>query len=350
MVHGAAGVHTSSILSTHHPHIMKNRSVLIIGANGRLGLAAAQAFAASGWRVLAQTRKPFVEAMPAQVERIEAGLDQLDALQRAAAGVAVVVYAVSPLYTDWSRVLPMARAGMDLAQRLNATFMLPGSVYNYGEGMPPLLKPDTPQKPTTEKGRIRCALEDEIAARTKEGLRAIVLRAGDFFGGGPGDWIDLMIAKSLRSGKLAYPGPLDVPHAWTYLPDYARCFVILAERLDKMPAFARFHFPGHTVTGQVMLDAIERAASELYGPRQRPMHRVGMPWWALRVMGWAVPMWRELAKMSYLWRVPHALDGGSLSRAVGSVPATPLAVAVKATLMRDSEPVTRTSGQTSSAR
>ena len=57
------------------------------------------------------------------------------------------------------------------------------------------------------------------------------------------------------------------------------------------------------------------------------------------VLGWAVPMWRELAKMSYLWRVPHALDGGSLSRAVGSVPATPLAVAAKATLMRDSEPV-----------
>jgi hypothetical protein len=44
------------------------------------------------------------------------------------------------------------------------------------------------------------------------------------------------------------------------------------------------------------------------------------------------PMWRELARMSYLWRVPHALDGSSLAAAVGALPATPLAAALQQAL------------------
>lgn len=310
------------------------RSVLILGANGRFGVAAAQAFDRAGWKVLAQTRRPLLGALPPAAVRIDASLDDIDALHRAAGDAVVVVHAVSPPYTDWRPVLPLARAGMDVAQRLGATFMLPGNVYNFGEGMPPLLRVDTPQSPTTEKGRIRVALETEMAARAGQGLRSVVVRAGDFYGGGPGDWIDLLVAKSAASGKLAYPGPLDLQHAWAYLPDYAACFVTLAERRASLANHARFHFAGHAVTGRELLDAVELAAAAVYGPRAKPMHHVGMPWWTLRLLGGFVPMWRELSKMSYLWRVPHALDGRELSRSIGSVPATPLAVAMRATLQR----------------
>jgi len=44
-------------------------------------------------------------------------------------------------------------------------------------------------------------------------------------------------------------------------------------------------------------------------------------------------MWRELARMSYLWRVPHALDGSALLAAVGPLPATPVVDAVRQTLL-----------------
>jgi hypothetical protein len=43
-------------------------------------------------------------------------------------------------------------------------------------------------------------------------------------------------------------------------------------------------------------------------------------------------MWRELARMSYLWRVPHALDGRALEAAVGPLPGTPLVEALAASL------------------
>ena len=88
--------------------------------------------------------------------------------------------------------------------------------------MPATLAADTPERPDTRKGRIRVAIEAEMRERAPRGLRSAVLRAGDFFGGaGSGSWFDLVIAKSAAAGKLVYPGPLDVPHAWAFLPDLA---------------------------------------------------------------------------------------------------------------------------------
>ncbi len=58
-----------------------------------------------------------------------------------------------------------------------------------------------------------------------------------------------------------------------------------------------------------------------------------MPWAVLKLGGLVVPMWREIAEMSYLWQVPHALDGSALARAVGPLPATPIDVAMRDTLL-----------------
>jgi len=306
------------------------RTVLILGANGRFGLAAAQAFAAAGWAVLAQARRPLAEGMPIGARRIDVALPDTEALARAAAGASVVVHAVNPVYTAWNtEALPLARAGMDLAQRLGATFMLPGNVYNFGVSMPPLLTENTPERPSNDKGEIRVAIEAEMAARAAQGLRSVVLRAGDFYGGGPGSWMDLVIVKSIAARKLVYPGPLDVPHAWAYLPDLARSFVLLAGR-DDLPPVTRLHFPGHTLTGRELLDGLEAAAVE--AGMAPGLKRAAFPWPLLRLAAWAVPMWRELLKMSYLWRVPHALDGTAFRQAVGPLPATPLPLALRATL------------------
>ncbi|HWS74107.1 MAG TPA: epimerase, partial [Quisquiliibacterium sp.] len=250
------------------------------------------------------------------------------------AGARAVVHAINPPYTEWAtQALPLARAGMDVAQRLGAVFMLPGNVYNFGEDMPALLRVDTPQSPGTRKGRIRCELEGEMQARAAQGLHSVVLRAGDFFGGGTGSWLDLAVAKSLRAGKLVYPGPLDVPHAWAYLPDLAQAFVALAGRND-LPAFTRLHFPGHTLTGRELLDAVERAAALLGEAPAGGFRRGGMPWGLLKLAGLVVPMWREVAEMAYLWRVPHALDGSALRAAIGEVRITPIDAAMVEALRR----------------
>jgi hypothetical protein len=160
----------------------------------------------------------------------------------------------------------------------------------------------------------------------------VVIRAGDFFGSGRGSWLDLVIAKSLSKGKLVYPGPLDQPHAWAYLPDLARTFVAVAAN-DDLPALADLHFPGHTLTGAQWLAAVERAAAGIGLLPAQGWRHGSMPWGLIHAGGLVVPAWRAIAEMSYLWRVPHSLDGTALSAAVGVLPATPIDAALRASLL-----------------
>jgi nucleoside-diphosphate-sugar epimerase len=305
---------------------------LVLGANGRFGAAAVQAFAAAGWAVRTQARRAPTGPLPPGATHLSLPLDDAANLAAAAAGARIVVYAVNPLYTQWAaQAMPLLAQGIAVARRLNAVLMLPGNVYNFGERMPPVLSERTPQQPTTRKGRIRVQMEGELRALAGRGeLRSIVVRAGDFFGGGTGSWLDLVITKSLQRGKLVYPGPLDVPHAWAYLPDLARAFVAAASHAGELPPFADLPFAGHTLTGAPLLDAIERAARALgVVPAGGAFRRSGMPWPLLKLGGLVVPMLREIAEMSYLWRVPHALDGSALQAAVGPLSTTPIDEAMR---------------------
>jgi nucleoside-diphosphate-sugar epimerase len=310
------------------------RTVLVLGANGRFGLAASQAFAAAGWRVFAQVRRDPAAAMPTSADVVRAPLAALAAggapvvLPR----IDVVVHAVNPLYTCWDEALPAATLAMDVAERLGARFLLPGNVYNYGAAMPPLLDESTPQRPTTTKGEIRVAIENALAARAAAGrLAATVVTAGDFFGAGSGSWLDQVIVRSLARGKLVYPGDPTLVHAWAYLPDLARAFVAVAALTDPAP-FERFTFAGHSVSGAAFLAAIERAAASLGIAPERGWRHGTMPWPLVRIAGVAVPLWRELARMSYLWSVPHALDGSRLASRCPELRSTALDDAMRASL------------------
>jgi nucleoside-diphosphate-sugar epimerase len=311
--------------------------VLVLGANGRFGAAAALAFAAAGWHVVAQTRRTLAARVPASVQPLAVPLNQVGDILEAARGATHVVHALNPAYTDWAKqLLPMASTGMDIAQALGATLMVPGNVYNHGASMPPCLTPETPEHPTTAKGKLRCQLEAMIPARGQHGLKSVIIRAGDFYGAGRGSWMDLVILKSLAKGKRVYPGPWDVPHAWAYLPDLAQTFVAVAARPVVGPPTTRLHFQGHTLTGAQLLDALQRAAEALQAASAstplKDLKRSQMPWWPLRLAAPFAPMLREVADMAYLWHVPHALSDDALQRLIGPPPCTPLHDALTATI------------------
>lgn len=310
---------------------MSTPTVLILGAAGRFGSAAVQAFAAAGWRVLAQQRRA-PTSLPRGAHFIDTPMHDTAALAARAAGASVVVYAVNPLYHRWdAELLPLFEQGLAVAEALGARFMLPGSVYNYGRTMPPLLAEDTPQRPSTRKGEQRVAMENALRDRATRGLDSVLIRAGDFFGAGSGSWLDQAIVKEIGHGRLTYPGPLDLAHAWAYLPDLAQAFVAVATR-TRVRGAAFLHFAGHTVSGREFIAAVDEAAASL-GLRPGRGFRVdGMPWGLIRAVGIVHPLWRELARMSYLWRVPHGLDGRELAWLAGPLHTTPLLPALQQSL------------------
>jgi len=312
-------------------------TVLILGARGRFGLATARAFADAGWRVLAQMRPgadvPAQAAGDARVQWLAMDLHDTAALVSAAQGASVVVHAINPPYTHaaWkAQAQPLLDASIAVTRALGATLMIPGNVYNFGDGMPSVLQETTPQTARTVKGQIRVSMEAQLA---HSGVRSIVIRAGDFFGSGKGTWFDQAIVRDIRKGVFTYPGKRDVATAWAYLPDLARTFVLVAAQREKLPPFEVLHFAGSSITGQQWLDALSPiAVQQGWVKPGASLKFTGMPWPLIRLGALLVPTWAALVEMRYLWDTPHILANEKLVALIGPEPHTPLEKAASAAL------------------
>jgi nucleoside-diphosphate-sugar epimerase len=313
------------------------QTVLILGARGRFGLAAAQAFADRGWNVLAQIRPNAAvpaEGHPAKrIRWIAADLNDVDALVMQAQGAHVVVNALNPAYTTaaWrAQGLPLMEAALAVTRALQATLMFPGNVYNFGDGMPGVLHEDTPQLAQTVMGKVRVAMESCVK---ESGVRAVVIRAGNFFGAGTGAVFDQVIVKNIRKGDLTYLGERNVLGAWAYVPDLARAFVAVAQQRAVLPRFEVLHFAGHSLTGQDWLSALTPIARMQQWVREAsPLKFKQLPWPVIRIGALVVPTWAALLPLRYLWQTAHTLDNTKLVGLIGAEPHTQLEEAATATL------------------
>ncbi|MBR8131816.1 NAD-dependent epimerase/dehydratase family protein [Burkholderia ambifaria] len=310
------------------------RQALVLGASGGIGGEVARQLRDAGWQVRALKRG--LDA--GTVERDGIAWIRGDALDRetvvrAARGCSVIVHAVNPPgYRNWSgQVLPMIDNTIAAATVAQATVVLPGTIYNYGPDAFPALREETPQHPTTRKGAIRVELERRLQAATAQGIRTIIVRAGDFFGAHAGNnWFGQGLVKAGRPvASISVPGRPGVGHQWAYVPDVARTMVELIERRDTLEPFARFHLGGHwDADGTQMAQAVRRVAQR-HG--MLPTVR-RFPWWLVWVAAPFVTTMREMIEMRYLWREPLRMDNARVTAVLGREPVTPLDTAVEAAL------------------
>lgn len=210
------------------------------------------------------------------------------------------------------RVIGAARAS-------GATVILPGNVYVFGADAPERFGPDTPHRAGNPLGRARVEME---ARYRDSGIRTILLRAGDFLDTvASGNWFDRIMLRALAKGVFTYPGDPDIPHAWAFLPDLLRAAVLLAERRGELPRFADIPFPGHTLSGRELAEAVGRAVG-------RELRLVPMSWAPMRLGAPFWPMGRRLLEMRYLWNKPHHLDGAAFARLLPDFAPLPLAEAI----------------------
>jgi nucleoside-diphosphate-sugar epimerase len=206
---------------------------------------------------------------------------------------------------------------------------MPGTIYNYGPDTFPLLLEDSPQTPISVKGGIRVELERRLERAADEGVRVLLVRAGDFFGPNAGNnWFAQGLVTPGKPVRFVInPGKKGVGHAWAYLPDVAETFMQLLETPDQLPAFARFHMEGFFDSdGMQMAKAIGRAVG-------KPAIRIwSFPWLLAGLARPFVPLLRELHEMRYLWSRTIRLDNRRLVARLGAEPRTPLDEAVKTTL------------------
>jgi nucleoside-diphosphate-sugar epimerase len=308
------------------------RTALVLGATGGIGGEVAETLLRRGWTVRALHRDPArVRAIMPAARWIAGDAMSPDSVRAAAAGATLIVHAVNPpRYRRWAElVLPMLESSIGAARASGARILLPGTVYNYGPDAFPLLREDSPQHPTTRKGAIRAEMERRLQQAAGDGVRTLVVRAGDFFGPrGASTWFAQALVKAGRPVRLVTnPGRPDTGHGWAYLPDLAEAMLQLLERDPGEEGFRSFHFGGHwDEDGTQMIAAIRRVVGAP-APRLRRF-----PWALVTALSPVVPFFREMQEMRYLWREPLRLDNTRLREALGEEPHTPLDVAVRDTL------------------
>ncbi|HEY4988011.1 MAG TPA: SDR family oxidoreductase [Bradyrhizobium sp.] len=312
---------------------MANRTALVIGASGGVGGEVARTLLARGWRVRALNRNVADAAARKPGLGVEwIGGDAMcpDDVIAAATGASLIVHGANPPgYRNWSgTVIPMLESSIAAARASGARILFPGTIYNYGRDAFPVLRETSPQNPATRKGALRVAMERRLLETASNGVRSVIVRAGDFFGPRSGNsWFAQgLITPGKAVTRVTYPGPPEIGHAWAYLPDVAETMVQLIEREDRLATFDTFHMKGHWFArGDEIVDAIRRVVG-----RQAPMSR--LPWWAIRVASPVVPLFREMSEMRYLWGSPFELDNAKLVSVLGTEPHTPTDDAIRATL------------------
>ena len=165
------------------------KTVLILGASGKIVTHSAAAFGRAGWTVRLFNRKT-------------------DSLAKAAAGTHVIVNGFNSHYKNWAKDVPRyTKKIIKAAKASGATVIVPGNVYVYG-GNAGIWGPDTPHSAKTRKGRIRIEMERVYRDAASTSVRTILLRAWDFIDpNGADKLMGSFIVKNIQKGLLTHLGP-----------------------------------------------------------------------------------------------------------------------------------------------
>ncbi|MFJ3838032.1 NAD-dependent epimerase/dehydratase family protein [Streptomyces sp. NPDC090054] len=301
-------------------------SCYVVLGFGAAGAATARLLVEQGHSVRVVTRSG--RAAEPGIEHVV--LDAADgaALTGVAQGADAILQCAAPPYDRWASDLPpLAASACAAAEATGAVLVMLGNLYGYGPVDGPMTE-DLPLSATGRKGRVRAAAWERARALHEQGrIRAVEVRASDFFGPGVTDGGHLaarVLPPLLRGRPVSTLGDPDVPHSWTYLPDVARA---LAEIAGTERAWGRaWHVP--TEPALSVRQMVERLAAEA-GTGPIPVR--GLPAAVLAVGGIFSPLLRELKEIRYQFTRPFVVDASAYEAAF-EVRATPFDQQAKATV------------------
>jgi nucleoside-diphosphate-sugar epimerase len=308
------------------------RTALVLGATGGIGGAVARKLLERGWRIRALSRNAAKATRgESNFEWAQGDAMSADDVLKAAQGADLIVHAVNPPgYRDWEKlVLPMLDNTIAAARAAGARILLPGTVYNFGPDVLPVVSEDSPQHPVTKKGAIRVEMERRLKSASQAGTGIIIVRAGDYFGPGAtgNSWFSQIVTPGKPVTAVKNPAMRGIGHHWAFLPDVAETMAELVERADRLPSFAVYHMEGvWDGDGTQMVNSVKRVVGGKL--------KVGaFPWWIVPLAAPFVPLMREIKEMRYLWREPLRMKNDRLVAELGKEPHTPIDTAVRTTLI-----------------
>ena len=300
-------------------------SIHVVVGSGPLGKGTARKLVALGESVRLVSRNP-----PSGIDGVEsfaADATSPESLRPALEGAAVVYNCTSAPYHRWTQDLPPVWRGvLDATRKAGARLVIGTNLYAFGAPTAPFTE-ESPNNPCSSKGRVRAMLETEaLEAHHRGELEVAIVRGSDFYGPGVTNSSlgDRFFAPTVTGKPATLTGLLDVPHSYTYLPDFADTMAVVGTRDDTWGR--NWIVPSAPpVTGREMevalrgaLGEARGALSEVQGVTVRSMG-LGM----LRFGGLFVPAARAMVEMYYQFDRPFTVDSSRSERTLGLAP-TPL--------------------------
>jgi nucleoside-diphosphate-sugar epimerase len=293
---------------------MSSHVQVVLGATGGVGQAIVQALAAQGAQVRAVNRSGRA-LVPASVEVMAADLTSRESTHAACQGATVVYHCAGVPYDQWTKSLPVMLNNVIAAvSATEATLVYSDNTYMYAPTSEPLTE-ESRQAPVTHKGKLRKQLAETILAAHAQGqIRATIGRAPDFYGPGVRtSAVGEQFFTAVVAGKrVPWLGKLDVPHALSFVEDFARGLIALGTHEQALGQV--WHIPtAQALTGRQYI----ALASEVAGVQARALVGSGL---LLRVLGLTNAILRESVEMLYEFNEPYLIDGSKYTRAFDGRP------------------------------
>jgi nucleoside-diphosphate-sugar epimerase len=298
---------------------------VVVGA-GLIGIRVVRLLLSRGDEVTLLTRRGTSEP---GTRAVAADASDTAALTAAAVGARTIFLCANPaIYSaeEWGRVWPpIFRAAIQAASASGANLVVMGNLYPYGLPEGPMTE-SSPESTTSPKGLLRKAGWAAVKAAHDAGeLRAVEVRASDYFGPGAGPTALLgerFFVPVLESRTARVVGEPSLPHSWSYLDDIAATLVAAAHHQGQWGRV--WHVPSGAPHSELEIAA---TVNEWFGTTGKV---VPIPQWALRGLALFSPQLKGVLDESYQFRNPFVIDATETERMLG-VHATPWEQALRTT-------------------
>ncbi|MEO7909937.1 MAG: NAD-dependent epimerase/dehydratase family protein [Roseiflexaceae bacterium] len=302
-----------------------NNELHVVFGTGPLGIWTMRELIERGKRVRLINRSGRKDGLPPGVEIAKGDAYDVASTTELTRGAAVVYQCAQPAYNQWAGNFPRMQAAiLDGAAANGARLVVGENLYMYGDTNGQPLTEASPYAAHTRKGAVRQAMTEALFAAHRAGkLRVASARASDFFGPDDPIYGRLWFQPALVGKRLNMLGRLDVPHTFSYVPDFGKALAILGTREEGIGQ--AWHVPSPPPVTQTELIAL---IGDALGHAVKGRAAGAL---MVRLLGLVNPIVRELSEMLYEWNKPFVMDSSAFQRTFGMQP-TPLRVAVQATV------------------
>ena len=291
----------------------------ILGSGGAIGKLLAQDLRIHDSRIRLASRNP--KKIHPEDELFEADLTRPDQLDEAIQGSDVVYVTIGFPYSYkvWKKYWPkFIRNALESCARHNSRLVFFDNVYMYDPNFLGQMTEECPINPSSKKGEVRASIARQVLDAHQEGnVKTLIARSADFYGPGTGrnGFLNEMLIKPILAGKIGQwlLNP-DKIHSFTFTPDATKATALLGQKDD---AYGQvWHLP--TASPPLTARQYAETISELCSGKNQKIRTINKK--ALGILGFFVPVLKELQEMSYQYDRDYFFDSTKIESRYGLLP------------------------------